>query len=122
LVPHETPAFDFNGRHPVPSELQHGLGPGSVTGDARVADLPTWEIWVIVVGGSVSVFLLCVVLALLIRWLTGVREPPALALFVAGEIVGFFRRRLFRRAARPAPEPVHSDPAIAVLPGSSPPI
>jgi hypothetical protein len=70
--------------------------------------------------GSVLVFLLCVVLALLLRWLTGVRDPPALALYVAGEIVGYFRRRLFR-GERPIAEPVHSEPAFVAPPASSPP-
>jgi hypothetical protein len=91
-----------------------------------MGDLPSWEIWAIVVSGTVIgsalVFLLCAVLALLLRWWTGVREPPALALFAAGEIVGYFRRRLARRATDPVTKLAHTEPAIAAPPGSSLPI
>jgi hypothetical protein len=90
-------------------------GPGAV-------DLPPCAIVSIVAASAVIgwafVFLLCLVLALLLRWVTGVRESPALVLFAAGEVVGYFRRRLFRGA----PELVHSEPTVAAPPGSVPPI
>ena len=86
-----------------------------------MADLPTWEIWVIVAGGTVIgsalVFVLCIVLALLLRWMTGVREPPAMVLFAAREFVRYFRRR--RRALRPKPGPVHPKPANIATPAGS---
>jgi hypothetical protein len=85
-------------------------------------DLPTWAIWSIVttgaVIGSVFVFLLVLVFALLLRWLTGVREPPALVLVAAGEIGGYLRRGLSRRAPKEALELVHSEPAVVAPPGS----
>jgi hypothetical protein len=87
--------------------------------------LPTWAICSIAtaaaVMGSVFVFLLVLVLALLLRWVTGVREPPALVIFAAGEIADYFRRRLFRRAPHPTPELIHSEPAISAPPRSPPP-
>jgi len=88
-----------------------------------MGDLPTWAISSIgaasAVIGSVFVFLLCLALALLIRWLTGVREPPALVIVAAGVIGGYLRRRLFPRAPHPAPQLVHSGPAAPL--GSLPP-
>ena len=89
-------------------------------------DLPAWAICSIVAAGtvigSVFVFLLCLALALLIRWLTGVREPPALVIVAAGEIGGYLRRRLFPRAPRPAPVVAPSEPAVVAPRGSVPPM
>jgi hypothetical protein len=80
-------------------------------------DLPTWAICPIVTVsapiGWVFVFLLCLVLALLIRWLSAVREPPPLVLVATGLTSDSFRRGLFRRAPRPAPELVRSEAAAA---------
>jgi hypothetical protein len=76
-----------------------------------------WTICSIVTGGAVTgsgfVFLLCLVLALFLRWVTGVREPPAVVLVAAREIDGYLRRRLFPRAPKAAPEPAHTEPAVA---------
>jgi hypothetical protein len=66
--------------------------------------------------GSVFAFLFSLIVALFLRWLTGVREPPALVIVAAGEIANYFRRRLFLRAPPSAPELVHSEPAVAGLP------
>jgi hypothetical protein len=44
--------------------------------------------------GSVFVFLLCLVLALLLRWVSWVREPPALVIVAAGGIGEYLRHRL----------------------------
>jgi len=88
-------------------------------------DLPTWTIWSIVTAsaliGSGFVFLFALIVALLLRRLTGVREPPALVIVAAGEIGGYLRRRLFPKAPHPAPELVHPGPAVAAPLGSSPP-
>jgi hypothetical protein len=66
--------------------------------------LPTWAICSIVAAsaviGSVSVFLLALVIALLLRSVTWVREPLALVLVAAGEIRGFLRRRRWRWSHR----------------------
>ena len=59
-------------------------------------------------------------LALLLRWVTKVREPPALVLVAAGEIGRYLRRWLRWRAPRSAPELVQSEPAVAVPLGSLP--
>jgi hypothetical protein len=65
-----------------------------------MGDLPTWAISSIVAAGavigSVFVFLLVLVFALLLSRLTGVREPPSLVIVAAGEIGGCLRRRFFR--------------------------
>ena len=65
-------------------------------------DLSAWAICTIVAAGtiigSVFVFLLCLALALLIRWLTGAREPPALVIVAARVVGGYLRRGLFPRA------------------------
>ena len=47
-----------------------------------------------VVIGSEFVFLLGLALVPLIRWVSGVREPPVLVLVAAGEIGRYARRRL----------------------------
>jgi hypothetical protein len=82
-------------------------------------DLPTWEICAITAGtvviGSVVVFLLCLALALLLQSLTGVREPPAMVIFAAREIVGYIRRRLAWGA--PCSEGLHSEPAVVASSG-----
>jgi hypothetical protein len=71
-------------------------------GAVAIDDLPAWTIWSIVTAsaviGSVLVFLLVLVIALLLRRLTGVREPPALVIVAAREIGGYLRRGLFPRA------------------------
>ena len=85
-------------------------------------DLPIWEIISVVIAsaviGSIFVLLLCLVLMVLLGWWTGVREPPALVLFMAEKIAGYFRRRLFRRAPDPAPELERSEPVCLRLPES----
>jgi hypothetical protein len=89
-------------------------------------DLPTWAICSIVTAsvviGSVFAFLFSLIVALFLRWLTGVREPPALVIVAAGEIANYFCRRLFLRAPSSAPKLVHSESGVVVLPRSSPPI
>jgi hypothetical protein len=82
--------------------------------------LSTWEMSVIVVGGtvitSISVLLLGLALMVLLGWWTGVQEPPVFV--VAGKVVRYFRHRLARRPARTGSEPVHSDPAASAPSGS----
>jgi hypothetical protein len=84
--------------------------------------LPTGAICSIVAAsvviGSVFVFLLVLIFALFLRWLTGVREPPALVIGAAGVIGGYLRRRLFPRAQKAAPVLAHSEPAVVAPPGS----
>ena len=86
--------------------------------------LSPWTICSIVTAnaviGSVFVFLLCLALALFLRWLTGVREPPALVIVAAGLIGGYLRRRLFQRAPKAAPVLAPSEPAVAAARGSLP--
>jgi hypothetical protein len=87
-------------------------------------ELPTWKICSVVTAiaviGSVFVFLLCLGLALLLRWVTGVREPPALVIVAARKIGRYLRRRLAWGAVPSAPELVQCEPSVAVAPGSSP--
>jgi hypothetical protein len=89
-------------------------------------DLPTWAICSIVTAsvviGSVFAFLFSLIVALFLRWLTGVREPPALVIVAAGEIANYFRRRLAWGVPRPTPELVQSEPAAIAPPGLFPPI
>jgi len=87
-----------------------------------MSSLPTWAAWAIVAAcpllGPVFVFLFALIVALFLRRLTGVREPPALVIVAAGEIGGYLRRRLFPRAPKAAPELVRSEPAVVAPPGS----
>jgi hypothetical protein len=89
-------------------------------------DLPTWAICSIVTAsvviGSVFAFLFSLIVALFLRWLTGVREPPALVIVAAREIGRYVRRRLSLRAPPSAPKLVHSEPAVAAPLGLSPPM
>ena len=79
-------------------------------------DLPTWEIVVdVAVIGLMLVFLLCFLLMLLLSWWTGVSEPPAFILFIAGKIGRCFRPQQFRRTSGPAPGPLNSDPVADPL-------
>ena len=87
-----------------------------------MSSLPTWAAWAIVAAcpllGPVFVFLFALIVALFLRRLTGVREPPALVLVAAGEIGGYVRRWLPWGAPHPTPELVRSEPAVVAPPGS----
>ena len=68
-----------------------------------MSSLPSWAAWVIVAVcpllGPAIAFLVFLVVVVLDNWITGARGAPD-----------------------PVPELVYSEPAVAVLPGSSPPI